>query len=214
MVSVPTVRLSFGGVLPGSEIWQCSLRLDAQVGGVPTQADLDSWASAARAQVAAYLGGTTTKAALGNGVVANFVKAYYIPANSTVSSKVSDGGTYTVNGSGTVGSPNQVAVVVSLRSSNPGRHGRGRYYLPALALAYSSAGTFSGPTATGLATEAATFISNLNAIALEDWTVMAGTIPGLYATQVVVDNVADTQRRRRNGVLATTKAVQAVPGIG
>lgn len=114
--------------------------------------------------------------------------------------------------------PPQLAVVVSLRTGRPGRSYRGRSYLPAPAANQLSAigGQLGSGTVDALS------------LAFHDMLASLGTVPDPYIplppvvasaktsamsliTAITVDSVLDTQRDRRNKLVAAYTKARTVP---
>jgi len=101
--------------------------------------------------------------------------------------------------------PNQCACVVTLKTSQAGRSGTGRIYLPLLALGvvngkHGKAGQISGAVRHWLDTAYADL--GLTALGARDWCIYSAKGAGAVAkiVSVRVGDVIDTQRRRRDGL--------------
>lgn len=118
-------------------------------------------------------------------------------------------------GTGTAPStPQANCVVVSLRTANAGKSGRGRQYLPALAIgALTNTGTWSLTVATAIDTGYTTMMGSINStgqiVILHGGFVSSGP-PPVYAplthdlvTTVAVNTLPGVQRRRKNQALAS-----------
>jgi len=106
--------------------------------------------------------------------------------------------------------PFQCATVVSLLTASATRHGRGRFYLPPLAVDTLTNGRINGATTTILDTAWTAFFDSLNTDGL---TPVVRNRTGHVSTTVTsarIGDVIDTQRRRRNK-LTETYVVVAVP---
>jgi hypothetical protein len=115
-----------------------------------------------------------------------------------------------LTGSGVEQMPTQVALVVTLLTGFAGRANRGRVYLP-----FQSSGPYleEGDLAP-LATDAATFIAGCRVDFGTANGAPGGPVVGNVGhpmTSVRIDNVPDTQRRRRDKVTATAVASAVVP---
>lgn len=133
------------------------------------------------------------------------IQSYYYAANATSATLVSAPSSFAAKtGTGNNSTPNDTAIVVSLRSNLPGRHGRGRVYLPADG-ATGSTHQLSSPGTNTVATEFANFLKALNLLsvrALPVQVIIASSLPvGAVVTAVNVDSKFDTQRRRENKIL-------------
>lgn len=129
-----------------------------------------------------------------------------------------------VNGPTSSGSlPPQSAVVLSLRTDNPGASGRGRLYWPATAASLTTAMRLGTPAPENVVAAAATYFSSLE-------TNIEAAIPGLpfwsslnfavrststrttpHVRRIMVGDVIDTQRRRRDGLPEAYQVAQYPP---
>ena len=106
--------------------------------------------------------------------------------------------------------PFQCATVISLLTNSATRHGRGRFYLPPLAVSQTDQGRVSAAAMIVLDTAWTAFFDSLNT---DGVTPVVRNRTGHVSTTVTsarVGNVIDTQRRRRNK-LTETYTVIAVP---
>jgi len=113
------------------------------------------------------------------------------------------------SGGGSQGLPPQCSVVASLRTLQTGRRGRGRMYLPPAPTSYLSNMVLSAASTLAIGNSMVTF---LEAIRLPYGTggiwcapIVTGAPYTNYAAvkNVIVDNVVDTQNRRRRNIVAT-----------
>lgn len=106
--------------------------------------------------------------------------------------------------------PFQCATVVSLLTASATRHGRGRFYLPPLAVSTIDQGRVKAASMTVLDTAWTAFFDSLNT---DGVTPVVRNRTGHISTTVTsarIGDVIDTQRRRRNK-LTETYVVVAVP---
>jgi hypothetical protein len=106
--------------------------------------------------------------------------------------------------------PFQCATVVSLLTASATRHGRGRFYLPPLAVSVLDTGRISAAALAVLDTAWTAFFDSLNT---DGVTPVVRNRTGHVSTTVTsarIGDVIDTQRRRRNK-LTETQVVVAVP---
>lgn len=207
--SIPTIYLVIGGNLPGGEQWQCGFHAYGTPDG-PTQQNLQAAADGAIPKVQAFwassgIGGTTCA-----GYTLNRITAYRIPANATKASQVATAVFTPLAGSGSQKLPNQCAVVASLRTGNPGRKGKGRFYLPVPGLTLGD-WQMSAAVTTDIATSCRNLVQGLASV--DAIGPIYGGTSGSPVNAVVVDSVVDTQRRRRNSLRATTTATLPVTGV-
>lgn len=99
--------------------------------------------------------------------------------------------------------PFQVTPVVSLRSDDASRRGRGRFYVPSLAVDAQDGGRLTPAVQTELATAAAGMLLGLQAAGLTPVLLSRDTMATREITSVDVGDVMDTQRRRRNALIET-----------
>jgi hypothetical protein len=210
--------LTWGGTLPGNEIWSCSLKL----------ADADSLAVAQNAvlesiQIPEYT----------NDFIAPIVKAFHTDSSAGISSqcmltycKITHMGvqgkalepfsthisehvfTPTAGGWGGAIYPNQTALAVTLTTAySRGPAHAGRFYLPLPAWNLGLDGRLTDVSAASTAASASAFIKNLSDMpgvdvpASPGVVVMSRKAGGAVTrkvTGVSVGRVLDTQRRRRN----------------
>lgn len=113
------------------------------------------------------------------------------------------------SGTGSQGLPPQCSVVASLRTLQTGRRGRGRMYLPPAPVSFMANLVLASANQTTIGTAVKTF---LEAIRLPYgvggiWCapIVTGAPYTNYASiqNVVVDNVVDTQQRRRRSIAGT-----------
>lgn len=117
-------------------------------------------------------------------------------------------------GSGSSSMPPQTTAVMSLRTQQVGRRGRGRCYLPMSAGGNVGTtglvGMMSAAYQAGLATACQTFLEDLGLVALDPSDpqcapIVTGAPWSSYAavTSMILDNAWDTQRRRRRSSILT-----------
>jgi hypothetical protein len=103
--------------------------------------------------------------------------------------------------------PFQCATVISLLSASATRHGRGRFYLPPLAVSTVDGGLISAAAITSLDTAWTAFFDSLNTDGVNP---VIRNRTGHISTPVTgarVGNVFDTQRRRRNKLVEVYTAI-------
>lgn len=120
-------------------------------------------------------------------------------------------GVFTTTGLGThtnaVTMPNQICAVLSLRTGIPGRSHRGRMYVPVLSVAIAAGGVASTTLLNGLASGLATSMGTFNSSGNGKCVVSSSTLAAAFQIKTVqVDNVLDTQRRRRDKVVGTVSS--------
>lgn len=219
MTYVPHILLSFGGDLPGGEIWACGMRTVWQ-DGPNTSADRKAWATTNLPDAVSAVEGLVTNSAAKLSTVTKlrYVKfnpigpdGKYEDASATIGTHLDDTAIVSGGGGGAF-MPWQVACVATmLTDAARGRGSKGRMFLPALAMSVNPDLLIGSAAAIGLATTVAAFV---HAIAGLD----AGTGHGTYKpailssigdpgptnviTSVSVDERLDVQRRRGNHIVA------------
>lgn len=107
--------------------------------------------------------------------------------------------------------PLQCASVVSLRTGNTGRRGRGRFFIPAPNLSLLGTNGLIGPsTVADMSAAAEAFLAGCQvALTVPNTLYVQPIVTGApftnygLVTSVIVDNVADTQRRRTKSLIRT-----------
>lgn len=199
------VTFVWSGPMPGGEIWQNGVAL--RVSAAVDQEHLDQGAETAAGFLDTWWGDLGSIVAVA-GLTVNKVRSYYYAAEATAAGLVSEHSINAGFGGSAATAPNQCALVASLRSSVPGMKNQGRIYIPCLNPGSMTGALLSGTTAGTVATATADLLDGLNAIDLYG-PVVAGS-NGAEVTSVRVDNIVDTQRRRRNRLVATTTANAAL----
>jgi hypothetical protein len=200
------VLLTAHGTLPAGETWSCGIRYRAQ----PDQAGLDTIAGIAAASwvtLVTNLGNNATGQAWSADTTLDGVTARVVnPAGITI--RQAEG--FPAGGSKVGGTPtklpNQCSVVATLLTQRPGRTGKGRIYLPLLALTIGTTGRHTKTTV--IATEVKGLIDRINSgvqgAGFEGTRCIVASKLGEGAespiTGVRVGDVVDTQRRRRDSV--------------
>lgn len=201
------ILYTFSGGMPGGDIWNFGLRTAA----VSTVSEEDLFAMAGQAGQD-FISATT---AAPNGLFR--LNPTTLTFTSVVARHVTALGVTDVQGAAANFSqagyaagqlqPNQTALVATLLTPKAGRSGKGRIYLPMLALGGLLDDRMTGATQSDLAQQMSGFLSAMNQIS----TPTAGPFriavqsrkgAGIPApvTGVSIGDVLDTQRRRRNKV--------------
>ena len=210
-------RIVIGGTLGGSQGW--SIGITVQQDEAPTPNQAQAYAAQAYAD---FLSAAWNTSATGAAPIKNLVstsgnvtgaRVYFYPTGSTTASVSGVSTASPQGGVGTATNPPQTALVVSLLSGFPGRHNRGRIYLPLLTSGVDSNLRWSG-NVQPVAVSIANWLSLVRTRALTD-TPTAPIVGGATATNVAistvrVDNVLDTQRRRRDKISATATGVASL----
>lgn len=215
------IRTILKGRIGTSEVW--SINLNWAIFGlepdVPDQAEVDGL-------LAALLAATTVTSVTAG--MKQLVSAQGSITGWRVEKRAEDESTLNVS-EGTLGTPivpsptasktPQDAIVVSLRTSTPGPSGRGRFYWPALGAVLTADFLLQQPTP---ASTIAEFRTWLNAIGTAMNAYYAGASQAKTVVLIVrsvtnhsnsnvnrilVGNVLDTQRRRRDNLVETYQSV-------
>jgi hypothetical protein len=119
-----------------------------------------------------------------------------------------------VAGTGTAHHPGQTAMVSSLRSTFPGARGRGRLYWPAsgmildgatLRVSSANVGTVLAAVDTYLSAIEAAVTASVGTVRLCVWSRTGNNVHQI--TRIMVGDVLDTQRRRRDALAETYQEV-------
>lgn len=199
-------RVVLRGTIAGGEIWTTSVA--ARVPGAsPSQADLQTLATAALSAMTAWFGaGTGGGSYFSTAVTLERADAYFIRPDGQAEGQAEAVATTPPVGIGAPLMPPQASVVLSLRTGLPGRARRGRMYIPLLALPLGSDARMTPAVQTALGNRAAAFLGAINAAVAGGGTWRVIVASGVGAGQntivnsVVIGRVVDTQRRRRNGL--------------
>jgi hypothetical protein len=207
VASVDMVKVVMGGIISSTDTWSTGYSFKVS-GGVPSAADLNGLCNAAGVQwVTDFWTKTTTgyRNHTSTAVTWNSVKAYYYPAGSVVATVTGSKPPTPDSGTAGVGLPPQCALVASLLTGLAGRHNRGRSYLP-MPVGVLSNGRLTGTTMTDVANNLAIWLGHMNTTTVGALSFNAcvgtGSCPSL--TQVRVDDIVDTQRRRRDKQVPST----------
>lgn len=196
-----------GVIMNGVQQWSCQFTNAAidhsELPGDTSVGDLITIATGVRT---ALQGPGPLLSLMGSDTSVKAVRAYLRKAGDPVAAFVGEDTTL-MGGAGTPTVPPQCAVVATLLTGAAGRRNRGRVYWP---IAGSSSRLLtSGQNAT-IANETRDIIDSLRTTCSAVWGTAAGPVVGnngLLVTRVRVDNVIDTQRRRRDKINPTSTAV-------
>lgn len=213
MASVPYARLRFGGKQYDVETWSCGIAL--ATAGTPTNSQLFAYlglvADAIATRLTSILGGLCTAA-----TDYSYLAIYGYEAGSSKAISQAQLAITPITGDGSGGLPPQLSVVAGLYGGAPGRKNKGRIYLPLTDSTAVSGGHLVDGQTNNTSVTIAALLNDLGDQPL------AGSNPtpsivGSSATavpvsigSVVVDNVVDTQRRRRDKMPSTKVTVTPV----
>jgi hypothetical protein len=201
-IPASVTHVVFGGALPGGEHWQSGFWVH---GATPEDA------AAANANAELWWGQLTAEDDSGAMRIQlevchaectlAYVRVYPYPSGGPTAPFVGEHSPTALTGSGSeLRLPNQVAMVVSLRTALSGRRHRGRMYLPCNALGLESSGNFADSNIALIAAGWATCFSDWNESG-DNGSIAVVSQTGTSVTDVaniVVDSRPDIQRRRAN----------------
>lgn len=221
MTPYDRIRMVIEGTINSSQTWSTSLTVTGEPTSValtPNQGYLDTWIQNRVVNVRDFFtvgtSGSRVSDLFNAATLVTGLKAYLIPAGSDTASLLSEANFgAAIPGTGVSNHPAQTACVASLRSTVPGRSGRGRMYLPATGAAIGATMQFSNTICTGVAGRVAQLAADLGTSSYQDAplkSIVASTAGARQITRVEVDNDPDTQRRRSDKLIASFTAVSTV----
>lgn len=194
------VRVVLSGILPGGESWSSAFYRAQIDAGTSMQSYADTLVAAPT--FTAFV--TALKPCMSPGTNINRVQTYrYTSGRAAVdygSANVTGG-----TGTGTNAVPNQVCVVLTLRTAIANRTGRGRMYLPATGLLAGADGGFTTTPVTNLVNAAGPMLDGNQAVVLSETATTTNEV-----LRVDADRTPDTQRSRVNKVV-TSRIVWTAP---
>lgn len=200
--SVALCKVVMGGFVGAADRWTTSNSFKVS-GGTPSAADMNGLANAAAVNWATLFWDLAThgfKVYAYSSTSWDLCKTYYYPAGSAVATVVGSKSITPDFGSGAATfNPPQVAIVVSLNTGLAGRHNRGRNYLPAGGNNVSP-GRINSTCVDDVANTYSSYLTAMNSttVGALSFNACIGTASCPSITAVSVDNVFDTQRRRRD----------------
>lgn len=211
--SVDTVRITMGGKVGTTDTWSTTQAFQVH-GGVPSAADMNGIANAAALLWAADLWDLATfgyKTYVPPTTDWSLCKTYYYPAGLAVATESGSKAITPDPGTNVGFCPPQIALVVSLHTGFAGRRNRGRAYLPTPCNLTTNGHTSSAVTS-HTATNFAKYLTDVNAMTVGSLSFNAciGTFNAPILTSVSVDDVVDTQRRRRDKQVATVTSTATI----
>jgi hypothetical protein len=200
-IGTDTAKITYGGTTGvAGQGWSSGFWVNFGLAVPPTQAQWDAYSILIAAIVDSRMGTLASRwDATTN--YSRFRTDYYAGGSlrPTLVSAPPPGG---ATGSGSRTLPGFCALVASLRTGNPMRHGRGRMYLPATGITLTGDGETDGTTCTAYSTNMANMFTSVNAVPAPWITfglvVVASHVTGFVypVTNVVVDSKIDVQHRR------------------
>ena len=219
---LPVVKVVMKGLIGTGQTWSAGVFLHVVTGeDPPTHAFLLEAGSGVNDAVVNYWEDTPRSINNGNCQCTGWAM-YAYGSTSTTSVAVNEyefGGP--IGGEGSASLPNLTAMVQSLRTDVSGRSYRGRMYLPATGATLTSDGHFTNAQCTGMALATSKYLTALGT-ALTPTGGGTGATPVVASftksicteiTQVLVDDIPDTQHRREDKLGAAFTGVAAVPYV-
>ena len=210
------LQITVGGRLAGAQRWSMGFgfRLTPD-GGLPSAEALTTLANQLFSDFNTTWFSTTTSGSLRLGAQMgtrssfDSVRTYYTNAPGSPALVVGASTTASVAGTAGGNQPPQIAAVCTLLTGRAGRSYRGRVYVP-INTGTDTDGTFAASVAQAQAQACANFLSaaatrSLNGGVLIPCVTSATRAENTPITAVRVDNVLDTQRRRRDKIVATAR---------
>lgn len=216
------LRVVVGGILNGSQTWSFSqdmlVTTDPPVEPLPAELNTVAGAFFDDVDTTLWSSGTSPwKAQQSTTTTLASVRVYWFPAGATKATIVGESTRTAVPGTGAWKVPPQCAIVASKLTALSGRQYRGRMYLPCGGITLGAGGlVFNGVVST-LANQVAAMITAFNAeVAGPNELQAVVATPRSIATDappvtsIKIDNVVDTQRRRRDKFIASETGTAAV----
>lgn len=210
-MSIPlhAIKVVFSGKLPGSEHWSTSFWVAGQevhdvteLTNLLTDVDHDAQAGGSFYRELQTICGAQ--------VTIDQVDAYQYEGGTKAAVQATMAATWTTS-TASITLPNQVCAVASLRTGLPGRARRGRMYLPVLGTVSSASGQCQDGNLGLLSQGLATFFGTFNTHAWGKVSVMSASTSDMYqVSEVQIDSVLDTQRRRRDKLVPLNRNIHAV----
>lgn len=201
------IRVSILGQLPGGEVWSINPVWHMELAG---QSVSNAQVTAIAAAVNAIVVPTSLRLAM---TPTSLITGCRVEARNLFGDleALAEGTRIpSIAGTGANPHPGQTAIVCSLRSTFPGGRGRGRFYWPATGQAMDSATLrLSAGNVTSILSGFDTYLTAIEAAVtasvsdshLVVWSRTANAVHAI--TRVMVGDVLDTQRRRRDSLAET-----------
>lgn len=207
MARTKHLKVTAQGNLVAGEVWSCSFALGYSGEAINNDTTLGTVALAG-IEVWRSVFGIPALTAFGESLTSVVVRSYNDAGLLIAQTERAPAGG-SLQGNGTIKMPPQAAVVISLQTIIPGAKGRGRMYLPLLAITLDTGGRIPSTTVTDIVEDFGGALNTmLTGIAA------GGLVPGVFlgvasglgpgavypVSKVRVGNVVDTQRRRRDAL--------------
>lgn len=215
MTTGPIAKLVLGGTIDGVQQWSIGFTCQAQT--APSSAELSTWLADVETKVNTWWTATGGGQGLNKaGLNLSTLTAYgYAELNTPATGQAELVKSSPLAGGMTTYAPSQCAIVCSLLTGYPGRHNRGRVYVPATTPIAGSNNRIPPTAQTNIATAMANFIKALATLTINGTTTSAvlvpssGTSQSHFVTAVSVGDVVDTQRRRRDAYIESRVSVSS-----
>lgn len=214
------LQATFGGLIASGQRWSIGLHF-ALVGtpATPTATQMSAWANqlfddfASSAWDATATGTVNLRSIAGAAATFDSVRTYWRPSEAGPATVIGASTRTPFVGSGSPNLPPQCAIVATLLTEFAGKSYKGRIYLPNRTEIVDASGNFAATRAKLMATTVANFISLARTRSVGSQLAIPAVL-GQYGanqiTAVAVDTVVDTQRRRRDKVVAIGRPVTNV----
>lgn len=209
------VKVTIEGVFGAAEEWNTGFWMESPAWGTttPDSATLNDFAG--DIETLWNTASLSLQSLRGTACRSTGVRVHFYPAGGLLSTGVGESVIGGQNGSTEIGHPYQVGIVCSLRTAVAGRRTRGRMYLPLTAIPVTASSGQYAAEPNLVASVMATFLSSCNDVPLGAVTakvVVASHAAGIttLVNAVRVDSIPDIQRRRANGLTASTVANASV----
>lgn len=212
-------RATFGGRLVAAQRWSIGFSFTDGVddSAVPDQVTLANMAQQMYADFIAQAWSTSTTPALPisaristDGNLDQCRLYAYASTSLSAAGGVGVSSGAAVPGTSSPTMPPQVAMVASLLTPFPGRSNRGRVYIPNRTAVLSSDAQITASICTGVATAIANYLSLARTRTIRGGPMIpiveSSTSTDTEIVRVRVDSILDTQRRRRDKLVAVTQA--------
>jgi len=214
-IPASVARVVMSGGLPNGEIWSSGFWLSFVE--VDSQAAATAFAQAVYEQLAEQPGGDAVfvmqNYLWGPNTYLDTVTVYFYTNEGPTADLIGVSGGHHLAGSATGHMPNQVSLVLSLRSGFPGRRNRGRMYMPA-------SGSVSATADNQMLQASMDYIIDGWKLSLQGMVTEGIGVPAIVSTvgttavpikQLVLDSKYDIQRRRANDEAALRVSNRTLP---
>nr|CRY97391.1 hypothetical protein [uncultured prokaryote] len=205
-------RFSFVGTLPGGEVFDTSFWLQAYAPESQAEAQATTEDIAASFVSNAL---ASCKPLMSTFTVIESLKGYFYPEGGTAATYVTNAPIASGTGSGGALHPNQVGLVLTLRSVSPTRSGRGRMYWPMQGCLLTAGGLNNTSYVNTWVDSMADFFSDIHDVVTGADVAVVSVTQGVsrVVTSVSADPRPDIQRRRANKQTTGTVHTAVITGL-